>query len=60
MYLFTIFKAIILQAFDPNEESKAQKYETLINVTIPLYMNKFENTVGENDGYFVNGKVILI
>ncbi|XP_022173689.1 glutathione S-transferase-like [Myzus persicae] len=55
---FTDFrKAIALAAFDPNEESKAKKFETLINETIPFYMNKFENIVGENDGYFVNGKL---
>ncbi|XP_060876813.1 glutathione S-transferase-like [Metopolophium dirhodum] len=52
-------QAIALPVFDPNEESKAEKYVTLINETIPLYMNKFENTVGENDGYFVNGKLSL-
>uniref|UniRef100_A0A2S2NBE4 glutathione transferase n=1 Tax=Schizaphis graminum TaxID=13262 RepID=A0A2S2NBE4_SCHGA len=50
-------QALSLHAFDPNEKSKAEKYVTLINETIPLYMNKFENTVGENDGYFVNGKL---
>ncbi|NP_001313601.1 glutathione S-transferase isoform X1 [Acyrthosiphon pisum] len=52
-------QAIALQVFDSNEESKAEKYVTLINETIPLYMNKFENTVVENDGYFVNGKLSL-
>lgn len=46
--------------FEPNEESKAEKYVTLTNETIPLYMNNFENIVGENGGYFVNGKVMLI
>ncbi|CAI6346405.1 unnamed protein product [Macrosiphum euphorbiae] len=40
-----------------SEESKAEKYVTLINEIIPLYMNKFENIVSENDGYFVNGKL---
>ncbi|XP_026821054.1 glutathione S-transferase-like [Rhopalosiphum maidis] len=50
-------QALSLHAFDPNEKSKAEKYVTLINETIPLYMNKFENTVSENDGYFVNGKL---
>lgn len=29
----------------------------MINETIPFYMNKFEKIVGENNGYFVNGKV---
>lgn len=60
MNFFITFIAIVSQAFDQNEESKAKKYVTLINETIPLYMNKFENTVGENKGYFVNGKVMLI
>ncbi|XP_022173688.1 glutathione S-transferase-like [Myzus persicae] len=50
-------QAISLTAFEPNEEVKAKKYITLINETIPLYMNKFEKTVEENDGYFVNGKL---
>lgn len=49
--------AIASQAFDSDEKSKAEKYVTLINETIPLYMNKFETTVGENGGYFVNGKL---
>jgi len=43
--------------FDPNEESKAARYVILANETIPYYMEKFENIVGENNGYFVNGKV---
>jgi len=58
--LFIIFKALSAYAFDTNEVSKAITYVTLINETIPLYMNKFENIVDENDGYFVNGKVMLI
>jgi glutathione S-transferase len=32
----------------------------LIKETIPFYMDKFEKIVGENNGYFVNGKVFLI
>lgn len=43
--------------YDSNEESKAAKYESLINETIPFYMDKFETIVAENNGYFVNGKV---
>ncbi|KAL5233523.1 hypothetical protein ACI65C_000933 [Semiaphis heraclei] len=43
--------------FDTNEESKAAKYVTLVNETIPYYMEKFENIVAENNGYFVNGKL---
>jgi len=49
--------AIVAYAFDPNEESKAMKYSTLINETIPLFMNNFDSTVAENKGYFVNGKL---
>ncbi|XP_022171305.1 glutathione S-transferase-like [Myzus persicae] len=43
--------------FDPNEESKAARYVTLVNETIPYHMDKFENIVRENNGYFVNGKL---
>nr|QQF64857.1 glutathione S-transferase S3 [Aphis craccivora] len=50
-------QALSAYAFDTNEVSKAITYVTLINETIPLYMNKFENIVDENDGYFVNGKL---
>ncbi|KAL5235176.1 hypothetical protein ACI65C_002586 [Semiaphis heraclei] len=39
------------------KESKPEKYKTFINEIIPFYMNRFENTVGENNGYFVNGKL---
>ncbi|XP_025425789.1 glutathione S-transferase-like [Sipha flava] len=49
--------AIVAYAFDSNEESKAAKYGPLINETLPLYLNKFESTVAENKGYFVNGKL---
>jgi glutathione S-transferase len=52
-----MFIAIVAYAFDSNEESKAAKYGPLINETLPLYLNKFESTVAENKGYFVNGKV---
>jgi glutathione S-transferase len=50
-------QALALYAYDPNEESKAAKYGPLINETVPFYMNKFENIVEENNGYFVNGKL---
>jgi len=52
-----IFKGLKSYWFEPNEESKAAKYDTLVNETIPFYMEKFEKIVGENNGYFVNGKV---
>lgn len=55
-----MFTALASYAFDSNEESKAAKYGPLINETIPLFMNKFESTVAENKGYFVNGKVTSI
>lgn len=53
------FIALASYTFDQNEESKAAKYGPLMNETVPLYMNKFESIVGENNGYFVNGKVNL-
>lgn len=52
-----IFKGLKSYWFEPNEETKAAKYVTLVNETIPYHMDKFENIVGENNGYFVNGKV---
>lgn len=52
-----MFIALASYAFDSNEESKAAKYGPLVNETIPLFMNKFESTIAENKGYFVNGKV---
>jgi len=53
-------QAIALYANDPNEESKAAKYGPLVNETIPFYMDKFESMVGENNGYFVNGKLYWV
>jgi len=52
-----VFKGIISYFYEPNEESKAAKYVTLVNETIPYYLERFENIVVENNGYFVNGKV---
>ncbi|XP_015366529.1 PREDICTED: glutathione S-transferase-like [Diuraphis noxia] len=43
--------------YDPNEVTREAKYAPLINETIPFYMDKFEKTVEENNGYFVNGKL---
>lgn len=57
--MFIIYKALASYMYDANEDSKAAKYGPLINETVPYYMDKFEKTVGENNGYFVNGKVIL-
>ncbi|KAL5235185.1 hypothetical protein ACI65C_002595 [Semiaphis heraclei] len=50
-------QSIILYFYEPNEETKAAKYVTLVNETIPYYMERFENIVVENNGYFVNGKL---
>lgn len=47
-------------ALDRSEESKAQKFSPLINEMVPYYITKFESTVNENNGYFVNGKVVNI
>jgi len=43
--------------YDPVEESKSQKFSPLVNEMVPYYITVFENTVTENNGYFVNGKV---
>lgn len=50
-------QAIAGYAYDSNEASKEAKYAPLINETIPFYMDKFEKSVEENNGYFVNGKL---
>ncbi|XP_026820793.1 glutathione S-transferase-like [Rhopalosiphum maidis] len=50
-------QAIASYAYDPNEATKEARYAPLINETIPFYMDKFEKSVGENNGYFVNGKL---
>nr|AST11629.1 glutathione S-transferase s1 [Bemisia tabaci] len=42
---------------DPNEESKAKKYDILIKETIPFYMGRLDKQVEENEGFFVNGKL---
>jgi len=52
-----IFKGIISYWYEQNEETRAAKYVTLVNETIPYNMERFENIVVENNGYFVNGKV---
>ncbi|KAL4084600.1 hypothetical protein QTP88_027533 [Uroleucon formosanum] len=48
---------IISYWYESNEESKAAKYVKLVDETIPYYMERFENIVVENNGYFVNGKL---
>jgi len=58
--IYIIFIAIALYAYDPNEATKEARYAPLINETIPFYMDKFEKSVGENNGYFVNGKVPML
>ncbi|KAL5243343.1 hypothetical protein ACI65C_010753 [Semiaphis heraclei] len=50
-------QAIAAYAYDSNEATKEAKYAPLINETIPFYMDKFEKSVEENNGYFVNGKL---
>jgi len=46
--------------FHSKEEEKDEKHALLIKETVPFYMDKFEKIVTENDGYFVNGKVMQI
>jgi len=45
--------------FHASEETKAEKHVVLVNETGPYFMDKFEKIVSENNGYFVNGKVII-
>lgn len=42
---------------EKNQETKSKMIGTLVNETIPFYLERFEKTVSENGGYFVNGKV---
>lgn len=44
--------------YSDNEESKSEKFGPLIKETVPYYMDKFEKIVAENNGFFVNGKVM--
>lgn len=44
---------------EQNEETKIAKHESLIKEIIPFYVGKFDKIVDENNGYFVNGKVII-
>jgi len=46
--------------FHSNEAEKDEKHAVLMKETVPFYMGKFEKKVAENNGYFVNGKVMLI
>lgn len=46
--------------FYSSEAEKSEKHATLMKETVPFYIEKFENIVAENNGYFVNGKVIPI
>lgn len=47
----------ILSYYLAKGDAKAEILVTLTNETLPFYMSKLENTVNENKGYFVNGKV---
>lgn len=56
IYFFIIIE-IVKYFHEKNEEIKSKMYDSLVNETIPFYVNRFEKIVVENDGYFVNGKV---
>lgn len=56
IYFFIIIE-IVKYFHEKNEEIKSKMYDSLVNETIPFYVNRFEKIVAENDGYFVNGKV---
>ncbi|KAI5723108.1 hypothetical protein M8J76_001440 [Diaphorina citri] len=43
--------------YDPNEDSKKLKWETLSKETIPFYQGKFEELAKNNGGYLANGKL---
>nr|CAD7400446.1 unnamed protein product [Timema cristinae] len=55
---FTDFRSEIgSYYYDANEASKAKKKVTLLNETVPYYLKKFDETVKDNGGYFVGGKL---
>lgn len=56
-YNLFIFIEIVNYFHEKNEEIKAKMYDALVNEKIPFYLDKFEQIVSDNNGYFVNGKV---
>jgi len=56
---FIYFKEIIIYYHEQNAEIKSKMYDSLINETIPFYVDRFEKNVSDNNGYFVNGKVCI-
>lgn len=55
-----LFKEIAKYYHEKNPEIKSKMYETLLNETVPFYLDRFEQTVSDNGGYFVNGKVSIL
>jgi len=43
--------------YEKDEKIKSKMYGTLVNETVPFYMERYEQMVSDNGGYFVNGKV---
>lgn len=46
--------------FYSKEEEKAEKHVVLMKETVPFYLEKFEKIVAENNGFFVNGQVMVL
>ncbi|XP_050444319.1 glutathione S-transferase-like [Adelges cooleyi] len=55
--VFEIRQEIMKNYHDPDEEARNKKKEILVKESIPYYLERFEKTVSENGGYFVNGKL---
>ncbi|XP_025420331.1 glutathione S-transferase-like [Sipha flava] len=51
-------RQVIINYFhEKNEDIKSKQIITIVNETIPFYVERFEKIISENDGYFVNGKL---
>jgi glutathione S-transferase len=55
--IYDMRQEIIIYYHEQNAEIKSKMYDSLVNETIPFYVNRFEQIVSDNDGYFVNGKL---
>jgi len=55
--IYEMRQEIIKYNYEQNAEIKSKMYDSLINETIPFYVDRFEKNVSDNNGYFLNGKL---
>jgi hypothetical protein len=58
MMEWTILEIAVV-SYEPDDDVKEKKLVTLTNEVIPFYLEKLDDIVKENDGYFANKKVIF-